>query len=81
MYAPWNVTTKRENRRAFAGRISGLVPIQGGNRIRGSVGKEHRAANVGGDDIVHDLVAPRVLQTCDALGGDLEAPRENRVSG
>ena len=33
----------------------------------GSVGKEYRAANVGGEGIGHDLVALCVLQTSDAL--------------
>ena len=40
IYAPWNVTPKRESKRTFAGMIPGLVPVQGGNRIRGKVGKE-----------------------------------------
>ena len=45
----------------FAGGIPGLVPTDGSDRKWGNIGKECRAANVGGDGIGHDLVAPRVL--------------------
>jgi hypothetical protein len=57
-----------------------LVPIDGGDRVRGNVGKERRATNVGGERVGHDLVAPRVLQGPDALNGDVETPGEGHVS-
>jgi len=43
-------------------------------------GKERRAANVGGEGIGHDFVAPSTLQTSDGLKGVVEASGENRVS-
>jgi hypothetical protein len=70
---------KQPNKRTFAGSIPGLVPIDGGDRVRGNVRKERRAANVGGERVGHDLVTPRVLQGPDALNGDVETPGEGHV--
>jgi len=59
----------RKNKRTFAGIVPGLVPVDGGH-----AGKECRATNVGGDGVLHTLVAPSMLQTSDALNGVFVAP-------
>ena len=59
--APGNTTPERESEYTFARNTPDLVPLQGGNKIQGRVGRERRTANVGGDGIGYDLVAPRVL--------------------
>ena len=56
-----------------------MVPVDAGDRIRGNVGKEGRATNVGGDGIAYDFVAPRVLQSSNALNGDVGTPGESHV--
>jgi hypothetical protein len=70
----------RINKRTFAGSVPCLVPIDRGDRVRGNVGKERRATNVGGERVGHDLVAPRVLQGPDALDGDVKTPGEGHIS-
>ena len=40
---------KRKNERTVAGRISGLVSCDGGDRTRGIFDNEHRVVNVGGE--------------------------------
>jgi hypothetical protein len=75
IYAPWNVIQSE-----LARMIPGLVPIDGGDRVRGNVGKRGWVAIVGGECVSHDLVAPHVLQGPDALNGDVEAPGEGYVS-
>jgi len=60
--------------------ILDLVPVDGGDRERGNIWKERRAANVGRDGIYQDLVAPRVLRSSDALNGDVETPGESHIS-
>ena len=61
------------NKRTFAGRIPGLVPVDGGDRKLGNVGKVFRAENVGGEGIGHDLVVPRMVQISGGLNGVVEA--------
>ena len=56
-----------------------MVPVDAGDRIWGNIGKEGRAANVGGDGIADNFVAPRVLQSSNALNGDVETPGESHV--
>jgi hypothetical protein len=51
---------KRANQRTFAARVPCLVPIEECDRVRGGVGKECRAANLGGERVDYDLVAPSV---------------------
>jgi len=54
-----------------------LVPTDGGSNFS----KECRTANVGNEGVSYRPVAPRVLQTSDALlGGDVEARGESQVS-
>ena len=79
VYTPGNTIPKCESKRTFAGRIPGLVPSEGRDRIRGTFRKERRAANVGREHISHDLVAPCMLQTRDTHHGDVEAPRKHHV--
>ena len=57
-----------------------MIPIDGGDGKRGNGGEERRAANVGGDRVRHNLVAPRVLQRSDTLDGDVETPGKDHVS-
>ena len=71
---------ERTNERTFTGRIPGLTPMDGSDRIRGSVGKGRRTAGVDGEGIGHGLVPPRVLHDPDALNGDFEALGENNAS-
>jgi hypothetical protein len=52
VYAP----PEARNKRAFDGRILGLTPSTSGGRKWGKVEKEHRTANVCGDDTGHDFV-------------------------
>jgi len=80
IYASRKYHLEARKRWTFSGTIPGLVPIDGGDRKRGDSGEECRAANVGGDGVRDNLVAPRVLQGSDALKGDVEAPGENRIS-
>jgi hypothetical protein len=70
---------KRPNKRTFSRRIPGLVPIDGGDRIRGDVGKERRATSAEGERVGHDLAAPGALQTSDALNGNVDAPGESQL--
>ena len=49
----------------IAGGVPGSVPIDSSDRNGGDFGK--------GDDVSHDLVAPRVFLSCDALNDDVEA--------
>lgn len=49
-----------------------MVPVDGGDREWGDIGKKRRAANVGGGGVDQGLVAPRVLRSSDALNGDVE---------
>jgi hypothetical protein len=51
---------KQTNKRTFAVRVSRLVPIEEGDRVRGKVGKECRAAKIGGERVDRDPVAPSV---------------------
>jgi hypothetical protein len=51
---------KRTNKRTFAVRVSRLVLIEEGDRVRGNVGKECRVANVGGERVDRDLIASSV---------------------
>lgn len=67
---------KQENRRTFTASIPGLVPIEGGDGSWGNIGKECRATNVGKDGVSNKLGAPTVLQSSDALNGQVETPRE-----
>ena len=57
-----------------------MGPIDGGDWKWRDGGKECRAAHVGGDCVRYDLVALRVLQSSDALKGDVEAAEKNRIS-
>ena len=75
-----NIISKWEKGRTFSGTIPGLVPIDGGNWKWGDGGKERRAANVGGDGVRDNFVAPRMLQSSDTLNGHVEAPGENHIS-
>ena len=79
IYAPRNVI-KRENQHTFSSIIPGLEPIEGADRDRGKVGKEHRATNEGGDGIGHDFIAPCMLQSADTLNVIREAPGESHGS-
>ena len=54
-----------------------MEPIEGADRDRGKVGKEHRATNEGGDGVGHDFVAPGMLQSADALNGIRKTPGES----
>jgi len=64
----------------LAGVVPGLVPVHGGDRHRGKVGKEGRSTNVGRDSVTHNLVAPGVFQRSDSLNGHVETPREDHLS-
>lgn len=68
------------NKRTYAKRIPGLVPVEGVYRIFGSFGKEHRATTVGGEGVSHDFVIPRVLQGPGALNGGVEVRGESNIS-
>jgi len=46
----------------------------------GTAGDERGAANVGREGVSHDLIAPGVLQTSDALDGVAFSPGESHLS-
>lgn len=53
-----------------------MVPIDSGGNNRGKFRKEGGVVNVDGDGLRHDLLAPSVFQSCNALNGDVEARGE-----
>ena len=70
-------TSFRSEERTIAVVIPNLVPVNGGDGNRGNFGEEGRAANVSGDSIPNDLLAPRVFHGCDGSNGEVVARREN----
>ena len=75
-----NTIQKRENEQTFTGTIPGLVPSDGDDWALDTFRSEGAAANVGGKRVnLDDLVASRVLQTSDAVSGNIENPREGHV--
>jgi len=57
-----------------------LEPRKGKAGMRRRTGDEGGAANVGREDVTHDLVAPSMLQASDALDGVAKAPWESHFS-
>jgi hypothetical protein len=49
------------------------IPIEGGDRIRGNVGKDYRTMNIGGECAIYDPAASCVPQAPGALNGDVVA--------
>ena len=56
-----------------------MVPSDGGDWTLDIFRREGGAANVGGKSVNRDLVASCVLQTSDAVSGNVEDPREGYV--
>ena len=79
MYASWNGVLSEKTSKSLPEGSQVWYQVTAVIGLESILSNERGAARIGGDCVGHDLVVPCVLQTSDALNGDIEAPWEGHV--